>query len=275
MRGPVSDHYNRPDLLAQVERALGAAGKSPETVTSEDLAPIEEFHMGARAATIALMPGLKLDETMRALDVGCGTGGVARYAAERYGCKVDGVDLTGSFIEAGKTITSWLKLTSKVTLHRESALHTPFKDETFDAAWMFHVAMNIEDKRSLFAEVFRVLKPGARFLVYDVMRGEDAETPLTFPVPWASDASTSFVRPAERYEEHLEAAGFAIEKAQPRHDIADRFFEAMEARAGQPKSPMSLALVMGETAKEKAANLKKNYQAGLIVPTAILCRKPE
>ncbi|WP_300394762.1 methyltransferase domain-containing protein [Henriciella sp.] len=274
MSGPVSDHYNRPDLLTRIEKALGEMELCPETVTLDALAPVEEFHVGGRMATDLLLPELEIREEEHALDVGCGTGGTSRHAAHRYGCHVDGIDLTGNFIETGKAITSWVKLGSLVQLHHESALDMPFKDELFDVAWMFHVGMNIETKRELFAEVFRVLKPGGRFLVYDIMRGEDETTPLTFPVPWAGDPSTSFVRSADRYEEHLEAAGFAISKTEARHDIASRFFEHLDRQAGQPSSPMSLAMVMGETAKEKSANLRANYEAGRIVPTAILCRKP-
>ncbi|WP_300380424.1 class I SAM-dependent methyltransferase [Henriciella sp.] len=268
MTGAVSDHYNRPDLLARIEKALGEAGKSPDTATLEDLAPHDEFHIGGRSATAKLMPALGLEEGWRCLDVGCATGGVSRYAAHTYGCHVEGVDLTGSFIETGKTINSWLGLTRYITLHRESALDMPFDDQHFDAAWMFHVCMNIEQKRELFAEVFRVLKPGARFLVYDIMRGEDADTPLTFPLPWAGRQEISCVRPIERYEEHIEAAGFAIERSHPRDDIASAFFERVAA--ADPAGPMRPT----GPGREAVENLMEMYRTGRIMPVEILCRRP-
>ncbi|MEQ9317135.1 MAG: methyltransferase domain-containing protein, partial [Henriciella sp.] len=114
MTGPVSDHYNEPGLLARIEKAIGSIDRTPDTITIEDIAPLEEFHIGGRAATAALIPGLEIQEDHRVLDIGCGTGGVARYVANRYGCKVDGIDLTTSFIEAGQTISSWLSLSAKV-----------------------------------------------------------------------------------------------------------------------------------------------------------------
>ncbi|MEM5516120.1 methyltransferase domain-containing protein [Henriciella sp. AS95] len=274
MPGPVSDHYNSIDLLSRIERALGTIDRTPDTVTIEEIAPLEEFHIGARAATAALIPKLELKSSHRALDVGCATGGVSRYAANRYGCAVDGVDLTATFIEAGKTISSWLNLTSKVRLHHRNAAETDFEDDTFDCAWMFHVGMNIEHKGELFSEVKRVVKPGGRFLIYDIMRGRDASTPLRFPMPWASEGSISFVEPVETYEDGLEAAGFAIHSSVPQSDIAGAFFERLAEQTGKKPSAISTATLMGDGAGEKSANLLAAWQAEQIMPTAILAKVP-
>ena len=274
MTGPVSDHYNRADLLSRIERAIGTLDRTPDTVSIDELAPLEEFHVGGRAATVALLPDLKLTEETHALDVGCGTGGVSRFAAHRYGCEVDGIDLTPGFISAGKAISSWLKLSSKVHLHCASALHMPFEDETFDAAWMFHVGMNIREKRELFAQVFRTLKPDASFLVYDIMRGEDDASDLVYPLPWASDSAISHVRTPDEYEAALEAAGFAIDKVRPRHDLADPFFDRVKANAGKPPPPVSTGALMGDDAAAKIANLHACYRAKKVVPVQILARKP-
>src|SRR3546814_3258259 len=73
---------------------------------------------------------------------------------------------------------------------------------------MLHVGMNIADKARLFREVRRVLRPGARFGIYDVLQGPGG-APL-FPVPWATGPQTSFLVTADalqallrgRSEEH-------------------------------------------------------------------------
>ena len=275
MSQPVSNHYDSPDLIRRIETALAAIGSSPETVTAAQLAPIEEFHVGGRAATEAMLGRLEIRPVDRALDVGCGTGGTSRHAAAQYGCTVEGVDLTDSFIRTGRTLTAWLKLDSHVRLHCASALDMPFEAAKFDLAWMFHVGMNIEAKQALFTEVFRVLKPGGRFLVYDIMRGQDETSPLTFPVPWASAPETSFVCPLRQYADALQASGFRIAGTEPRRDLADAFFAQAAAQAGQPRAPVNMALLMGETARDKFANLKQNYEAGRIVPVAVFCEKPE
>jgi ubiquinone/menaquinone biosynthesis C-methylase UbiE len=274
MSETVSSHYDAPDLIARIKAALSDAGLSPETVTADQLAPIEEFHVGGRMATDALFRDLDIRPGERALDVGCGTGGTSRHAAAQFGCTVEGIDLTESFIRAGRTLTDWLKLDGKVRLHCGSALDMPFEAAKFDLGWIFHVGMNIEDKQALFAEVFRVLKPGGRFLVYDIMRGEDETTPLAFPVPWAGSQADSFVRSPHQYEAVLRSAGFATMRTEPRHDIADAFFAQAAAQAGKPRPAISLALIMGETARDKFANLKRNYEAGRVLPVAIFCEKP-
>jgi ubiquinone/menaquinone biosynthesis C-methylase UbiE len=66
-----------------------------------------------------------------------------------------------------------------------------FESGAFDAAYMLHVGMNIADKRQLCADVHRVLRPGACFGIYDLMRTGAGE--LEYPVPWASVPEISAV----------------------------------------------------------------------------------
>ena len=47
----VSEHYAHNGLLESIENGVGKLGKSTDTVTVEDLAPVDEFHIGGRAAT--------------------------------------------------------------------------------------------------------------------------------------------------------------------------------------------------------------------------------
>ena len=75
MSGPVSDHYNSVDLLSRIERAIGEIGRTPDTVTIEEIAPLEDFHIGGRAATAALQPRLELTEAMRARDLAAAQAG--------------------------------------------------------------------------------------------------------------------------------------------------------------------------------------------------------
>lgn len=272
MADAVAAHYGRSDLLTAIRDGLEKSGKSPEQLTIEDLAPVDEFHIGGRQASEDFLGQLGLTPDLAVLDVGCGLGGASRFVAHRFGARVTGIDLTPEFVETGRALTDWVKLTQKVTLRQGSALETGLKAAAYDAAYMLHVGMNIPDKAALFAEIARVLKPGGLFGVYDVMRTGDQ--PLTYPVPWAATPETSALAAPEAYKTALAGAGFEIVKERNRRDFALDFFETLRKRteaAGGPP-PLGLHLVMGETAPVKIRNMVANISAGLIAPVEVIAR---
>ena len=80
----VSQHYGHGDLEAALLAALQRAGKNLDALSHADLAVVDEFHIGGRAATRELGAQIDLPAGARVLDIGCGIGGPARcFAAER------------------------------------------------------------------------------------------------------------------------------------------------------------------------------------------------
>jgi protein-L-isoaspartate O-methyltransferase len=49
------------------------------------------------------------------LDIGCGLGGPARYLAQRFECRVTGIDITEPFVEAAVKLTALLALDDRVS----------------------------------------------------------------------------------------------------------------------------------------------------------------
>jgi hypothetical protein len=99
---------------------------------------------------------------------------------------------------------------------------------------------------------------------------------LTWPVPWATTADTSFVATPEHYRQALQAAGFEIVAQRDRRDFALTFFEQMRARmaaAGGPP-PLGLHIVMGSSAAVKIQNMVQGIAAGRIAPVEFIARKP-
>jgi SAM-dependent methyltransferase len=260
-------------LIQAIADALPAIGKTPDTVAVDDLGPVDEFHIGGRTATDDVMKQLHLAKHLRVLDVGSGLGGPARFAASRYGCRVTGIDLTAEYVETARALTRWTKLDGLLRFQHGSALEMPFADAEFDRAYMLHVGMNIVDKRALFAEVARVVKPGGIFAVYDVMRTGDGG--LDFPVPWAAAPDIDALAAPDDYKAALRASPFEIVAERNRRDFAVEFFKTLRARstaAGGPP-PLGLHLVMGADGRAKIANMMANIERGIIAPIELIVRR--
>lgn len=259
-------HYTTANLLEAIHDGISRLGKTTASVGIDDLAPLDEFHVGGREASQALLDPLAFSGKDHVLDIGCGLGGTARHVAQRYGCRVSGVDLTPAFIETGRLLCEWLELTGRVALHHGDALALPFADASFDAAYMMHVGMNIADKSALFAEVARAVRRGGKLALYELMRTGDCE--LAFPVPWATSAGESFVAGADDYRRALETAGFSIVAQRNRRDYALSFFETVRNKVRQADGPppLGLHLVMGELAGTKYRNMAVAVGEGLLAP---------
>lgn len=269
----VASHYAHGSLLDAIRQGVQQLGKTEDTVTLEDLGPVEEFHTGGRQASAEFLDQLNLTPTDHVLDVGCGLGGVSRFAASTYGCRVTGVDLTKEFVETGRVLNAWVNLDDRIDLQEGSALAMTCADAHFDQAFMMHVGMNIADKAGLMKEVYRVLKPGGRFGIFDIMQTSEGE--LTFPVPWASEASGSSLASPAEYKAALEAAGFKLVAERNRHDFAKAFFETMKAKAAASSgpAPLGLHIVMGANASQKIANTVESVELMRIAPVELIAEK--
>ena len=271
--GAVENHYSHGELVDAIRAAVGELGISPASVTVDALAPVDEFHIGGRQATKAFLDQLDICTGEHVLDVGCGLGGAGRFAAQSYGCRVTGIDLTNDYVRAGEILCEWVGLDDLITLDRGDATATPYAENAFDKSYMLHVGMNIADKKALAVELFRVLRPGGRVGVYDVMR--TGRGPLRFPVPWATTPAENWVATPEVYREALEEAGFRITAERDRSESALEFFSDLQGRSGDEKvSPLGLHLLMGESAPVKVQNMIDNVSAGLVAPFEIIAEKP-
>lgn len=263
----VAEHYTKGGLLDRITTTLKAMGLS-EPLDIETLAPVDEFHIGGRRATVSFVEQMGLTSDHRALDLGCGLGGPARFVAQTTGAHVTGIDLTDEFVETGNALSRMTGLTDRVDLVQGSILDLPFADNSFDVAYMIHVGMNITDKARMMAEAARVLKSGGLFAIYDVMRVGDGD--LILPVPWASSPEGSALAAPVAYREALARAGFNLLSERDRTEFAKGVF-ATQAVAGKP-SALGLQLVMGADTRTKVVNMITNVMQGRIAPVEMIAR---
>lgn len=268
-----SFYQGRGGLVSAISAALDAAGLERASLQPADLAPVDEFHIRGRAATLEIIEALGLDSESHVVDLGSGLGGPARTIAELTGCTVTGVDLTPDFCEAATALSEWTGLSDRTRFEVGDATATGLPDMSADAAVTVHVAMNIADKPALYAEAFRVLRPGGRFVMYDVLQGEGGE--VRYPVPWANDPSTSFLATLEDMRELLPAAGFEIISEVDSSEASLVWFQRLRAdieRDGPP--PVTFAVFLGDAFGLMAANQVANLAERRIRTVMFTCSRP-
>lgn len=272
MNSEIERHYRGPgDLAEGIRAALLAAGKDVGRLTTADLAPVDEFHMRGRPATLELADRMELAPGYHVLDLGSGLGGPARTLAEVAGCSVTGIDLTAEFCDAASTISGWLGLSDRVRFVHGDATALPFAPASFDAAMTIHVAMNIPAKDRLYAEAKRVLKPGRIFAIYDVLQGEGG--PVVYPVPWARDPSISALATPADMRRLLAEAGFEILEETDSTEECVGWFREVAARAAVPEAArVTFRSFLGADFPQMARNQVQNLTERRIRVVTYVCR---
>jgi sterol 24-C-methyltransferase len=133
--------------------------------------PLMDIHVSVRdnqllyeesiARDINLKPGDKV------LDLGCGRGRVAAHMATFSGAKVTGINIDPNQVAQARTYNDELKLENTFVEADFNNLPLPFADDSFDACYQIQALSLCKDLPALFSELFRVLKPGAKFSILD------------------------------------------------------------------------------------------------------------
>lgn len=270
MNDVVSHYAGAGDLTGAIRDALTHAGIDVDGISTTTLAPIDEFHIRGRAATLEIAEALAVGQDSTVLDIGSGLGGPARTVAEVIGCHVIGIDLTPEFCAAAAELSRWTGLHDRTRFAVGDATSLDFPDSRFDAAMSVHVAMNIADKASMYREARRVLKPGGRFVVYDVLQGAGGE--VHFPVPWARDPSTSHLATPEQMRTLLAEAGFSVIAEFDSSASSHEWFAAMSARIAQSgPPPVTFAAFLGSDFAEMTRNQVTNLTEDRIRTVMFVC----
>jgi len=115
----------------------------------------------------------------RVLDVGCGVGGPMTNIAHFAACDVVGINNNAYQIEHGETYVAEAGLTGRCSFEKADFMAMPFEDASFDAAYAIEATCHAPDRRGVYGEIFRTLKPGGVFASYEwcVTDAYDREDP--------------------------------------------------------------------------------------------------
>lgn len=142
------------------------------------------------------------------LDIGSGAGGIDIALVARHGAGyVTGIDVEDSVLSHARRLIASAGLSARIGLVRVAPGPLPFPPDTFDVVFSKDSIIHIPDKAALMAEVFRVLKPGGRFIASDWLIGTETISPQMAEYIAAEGLDFGMATP-DRYHEAMQAAGF-------------------------------------------------------------------
>lgn len=268
----VTAHYGRYGALTQrILDEMLRVGYDLARLRANDLAPLDQFHQRGRQATRQLAECLAPGPGDLVLDVGCGIGGPARLLAEQRACRVLGIDLTEAYCETARALSGLVGLAARTSFVCADATALPLRTAIVDQAWSQHAAMNIADKPALYAEIARVLKPGGRFVLHDVVAGPVGEP--YYPEPWAADPAQSFLIPPEAVIAAVTESGLRLLKALDEREATLEWFRGAPMNPPGGEAPSRLA-VLGEELAGMVANLGRSLEERRLGILIALFEKP-
>lgn len=179
----------------------------------------DTYHPGGLALTERLGVVLGLSAGTRVLDVAAGPGASAIYLAQRFGCRMTGIDLSDANVVAAREAAAQAGVGALTRFVAGDAERLPFADADFDAVICECAFCTFPDKATAAGEIARVLRPGGRVGLSDLTRTGSLPRELEGLLAWI--ACIADAQPLAEYEVCLRHAGFRIDRAE-RHDEALR-----------------------------------------------------
>jgi arsenite methyltransferase len=188
----------------------------------------DSFHPGGVELTIELAGMLSITSGSIVLDVASGKGTSAFAVAERFGCRVIGVDLSEANVAEANAEAVDLGLSNRIQFIHADAEQLPFEPASFDAVLCECAFCTFPDKTSAAAEFARVLRAGGRVGISDLTRVLDPLPELDGLLAWI--ACIGDAQPLESYAAWLVGAGFCVEATITRNDSLQQMVEQIRGK---------------------------------------------
>lgn len=162
-----------------------------------------------RDECLRFLSWLQLTGSSRALEVACGSGGIACLTAAETGAGVVGIDISPEAIQVARELSGSRDMPNKPSFQKaDAAGRLPFADGVFDAVFCNDSINHLPDRLDVLREWHRILRPGGKILYTDpiVVTGQISSEEIAL----RSSIGFFVFTPPGMNERLLENAGFTL-----------------------------------------------------------------
>lgn len=137
--------------------------------------PREELALATARLTGRMLAAARIEPGSEVLDVGCGTGAPACRIAAETGARVTGITTSPVGLAAARRRAAEAGLSARTRFELRDGMDNGFPDASFDRVWVLESSHLMRDRDRLVGECARVLRPGGRLVLCDVVLGRKVE----------------------------------------------------------------------------------------------------
>jgi 2-polyprenyl-3-methyl-5-hydroxy-6-metoxy-1,4-benzoquinol methylase len=205
----------------------------------------------------------------RVLDVSCGFGGTLRTLA-RMGCHASGIDIASGCVERAKKANADAGLDDVIDV-RVGDFHSIDSDtDTWDAVICQESIIHSPARPRVFAEVFRILRPGGSFGFSDILTAQHADLAMV-EAAFARLGAAVGATPAH-YRQMARGAGFDIVFAEERLSDIRTHYDKLAAALARPIAGLDEDTV--GAISSSIASWRQALAGGHITWACFVARKP-
>jgi phosphoethanolamine N-methyltransferase len=167
------------------------------------------------------------------IDIGCGIGGIDVLLVRAHGAaSVTGVDIEQAVLDRSQKRAEAEELLDRLAYHLVEPGPLPFGPASFEVVFSKDAMIHIPNKEALFADVYRILRPGGLFVASDWLRCDDNPPSPEMAYYLEVEGLDFGMASAQRYEKALQSAGFVDLKHRDRNawysDLSRKEYEKMK-----------------------------------------------